>query len=125
MLKDRTATSEFMDFFYFFMTQLSNRTISIGSCVHMAHLSCFNKFLDDQANENNVYYCPVCRRLLNGFYPMIIPATINREWRHLHFPNPLFIPDQPSSDQWIDMNRMNSEVILKYIVVSHFEILNK
>lgn len=119
-MKERLKTFEFIDALHP-VVEAWYAVYPLASCMHMAHASCFVDFMKNldtsTFGDDSAHFCPICRRIQSGWYPIILPPTINRDWHNQYFPNPLFNPDRLGNQQWSLMNRLNAEMIVRYFNV--------
>ena len=122
-LKTRSEDNEMMDTINAIHTgEVCLSDCSIGSCLHMVHYSCYCDFIEgnNTFGKNHYQFCPVCRRLESGFFPLLCPITINQTLRSTYLPQPLFNPDNIHPTQWNDLQKMNESSILSYYYVYYY-----
>lgn len=112
----REEDREFMDTFYR-LTRTFPTPSSIVSCTHMMHKKCFEEYYKKRNTDLPIVVCPVCRRLINGSYPVLQSPCIQREWRDKIIPNSLFQPDHINLYQWKRLNELNNSAMLSSFVV--------
>ena len=58
---------------------------AITSCNHIVHFHCLQAMIKRRTNRVHKHFseftCPVCRRLMSRYIPLILPATINPAFR--------------------------------------------
>lgn len=122
----RSADNDFMDWVNSIHTdEICLLERPIGSCLHMVHYSCYFDFVQEnyQLGKNHYQFCPVCRRLESGFFPLLCPVTINRSLRSTYIPQPLFNPDSINLTQWKEIQNLNESSLLNYYCVSGMKLL--
>lgn len=119
----RKEDREFMDTFYR-LTRSFPTPSSIGSCTHMMHKKCFEEMYKKKLTDLPVVVCPVCRRLINGSYPVLQNPCIQREWRDKILPNALFNPDHIDIYQWKRLNELNNSTMMSAFVVMDHSVIH-
>ena len=98
---------------------------SFTSCGHKVHIKCMEQLGQSQGNstmrDQRTFFCPVCRRLENYCFPVLVPVVMNCEFRQALSSSLLFSPSAVDEHS-LDAVMKNEEVdVDAYLMVRQGE----